>query len=328
MYRIEHSAFQFCELKHCDKPRLGTTQIAGPTQSSLLSPGTEINAAYCGDSFPRGSGYASVFEVQEIGDAADGFAIGDLVFCMGNHSAWTCCNTDVAVKVPTGLSPQLAVMARLLCVSQTTLVTCAARPGEKVFITGLGPVGFLAALQFQLGGYEVIASDPHPHAVELAQQAGITVLNEREQLDQLEASLAIDCSGHEAAVLQCARATRRCGEVVLIGVPWQQRCDASAHQLLDLVFHRYIYLRSGWEWEIPRQALHFNQHRSIFGNIAIAMQWLAEKRIIIPHNVSQTFHPQDCNDVYQGHLHLTHQHLCSIFDWTQLHASGVSACNA
>ncbi|NRA40079.1 MAG: dehydrogenase, partial [Planctomycetes bacterium] len=106
-----------------------------------------------------------------------------------------------------------------------------------------------------------------------------------------------------------------CGELVLIGVPWKQRTDISCQALLHEVFHKYIHLRSGWEWELPLHQGHFNQARNITDNFAICLRWLAEGRIHIPSGLCATFDPHDCNDVYQGHLENSHTHLCSIFDW-------------
>jgi threonine dehydrogenase-like Zn-dependent dehydrogenase len=100
-------------------------------------------------------------------------------------------------------------------VSHTTLVTTAARAGDKIFITGLGPVGYFAAVQFKIAGYEVYASDPDKRCCAFASDAGVEIVSVEES-EKLNAALAIDCSGHEAAVMQCANALRRCGELVLI----------------------------------------------------------------------------------------------------------------
>lgn len=48
--------------------------------------------------------------------------------------------------MPDGLASETAVIARLMSVSMTTLMTTKARPGDRVVITGAGPVGFAAHL--------------------------------------------------------------------------------------------------------------------------------------------------------------------------------------
>lgn len=316
MKRIVHTRHQHCELQDEDQRPLAEHEIAGPSLATLVSPGTELASAYCADSFPRGSGYASVFTVEELGSAVTGFERGDQVFIMGGHASWQCCDAAAAIKIPVGLDPQQAVLARLMGVSHTTLVTTRARAGDKVFITGLGPVGYLAAVQFLIGGFEVYASDPDQRCRDYAAAAGVHIVDKNDDVKEIQAAIAIDCSGHESAVLQCADAVRRCGEVVLIGVPWKQRSDDSAHALLHKVFHNYVYLRSGWEWELPRRDGHFNQMRNLKDNFAICLRWLSEGRVPIPEGLIGSCDPNNCDAVYKGHLEASHPHLCSVFDWT------------
>ncbi|NRA38691.1 MAG: dehydrogenase, partial [Planctomycetes bacterium] len=217
MQRVMHTEYQKSELLADQVPPLGDGHIAGKNMCSLVSPGTEINYFYCGDTFPQSSGYASVIEVEQIADDLKGTTdinIGDHVLCMGGHASWIQCVVADAITLPQGLDPQLAVLARLMGVSHSTLVTTGARPGDRIFISGLGPVGYLAAAQFKLSGYEVYGSDPDQRVCAFAREAGIHIINENTEIESLEAMLAIDCSGHEAAVMNCAKSLRPCGELV------------------------------------------------------------------------------------------------------------------
>ena len=60
-------------------------------------------------------------------------------------------------------------------------------------------------------------------------------------------SVRLDHPRGGTALVTDANLTVPGGEVVLIGVPWVKRTDLSAFDLLHAVFHRYVYLRSGWE---------------------------------------------------------------------------------
>ena len=324
MQRIIHTKYQHCELQDGDSRELGSEELGGSTLSSLVSPGTELASAYCGEQFPKGSGYASVFVVEDIGDDVSGFEKGDHVFCMGGHASYQIVNQNGAVKVPEGLDPHKAVLARLMGVSHTTLVTTQARPGDKVYIAGLGPVGYLAAVQCLIGGFEVYASDPDERCCQYAEQIGVKIVGPEYDVNEIRAAIAIDCSGHEEAVLRCCDAVRRCGEVVLIGVPWRKRSDADAHSLLNKVFHRYVYLRSGWEWELPRHDGHFNQMRNLYENFAVCLRWLSEGRVQIPDGLIGVCDPHDCDQIYKGHLEHSLKHLCSVFDWTVVNKVGVN----
>ena len=70
-------------------------------------------------------------------------------------------------------------------------------------------------------------------------------------------ALHVECSGHERAILEGAKAVRFRGKVVLVGVPWQKRTDIPAFELLHAIFHRRAVVRSVWEWEVPFHSTDF-----------------------------------------------------------------------
>lgn len=311
--RIVHVEHQRCELQAYQRPDTEAAQIAGPTLVSLVSPGTELHANYGGSRFPNHSGYAAIFRAEDIGAEVTDVTPGELYFCAGNHGSWQRCAAADAVPVPAGLAPEHAVLARLMGVSHTSLITTAARPGDRVLVTGLGPVGYLAAVQAGIAGYEVLACDPIAERRALAEAAGIAVA-EAPPADW-GAALALECSGHEDAVIACCHAVRRLGEVSLIGVPWVKRSDALAHELLHAVFHRYVQLRSGWEWAVPRRSEHFSDLHSIRSGFETCLRWLAADRVPLPAGLIGRCDPADCDAVYRGHLERSLDHLCSVFTW-------------
>jgi threonine dehydrogenase-like Zn-dependent dehydrogenase len=236
---------------------------------------------------------------------------------MGNHRSFQRCGRCDCVRLPDGLPPERAVFARLMGVSMTTLITTRARPGDLVLVTGLGIVGNLAAQMFAACGYETVGVEPNRARRELALSAGLGRVEERVPLEDASVAgrvaLAVECSGHEQAVLEACRVVRRGGEVVLVGLPWQRRTDLSAQALLHEVFHRYVVLRTGWEWALPLQGERHAPH-SVFGNFAAALQWLATQRVRVEglYNVAE---PRDAQRVYEDLLHQRGRHLTTVFDW-------------
>jgi len=302
-------------------PPLGPTEVAGRTLATLISPGTEL-AVYQGQhakgKFPCGSGYAAVFQVRAVGVEVADIKPADRVFCMGPHQSFQRVRREDVLPVPAGLAPQTAVFVRMMGVSMTTLATTAARPPAKVLVTGLGLVGHLAARAFETCGYEVIACDPVRSRRDIALQCGIRNVLPAVSPDDPQiagrVALVVECSGHEQAVLDACRVVQKRGEVVLVGVPWVRRTDLSAHELLYAVFHKYVVLRSGWEWELPVHAEDFRS-ASIFGNFAVAMDWLAAGKISV-EGLCETASPRDAQRVYQQLLHGTGDRLTTVFDWT------------
>jgi threonine dehydrogenase-like Zn-dependent dehydrogenase len=305
-----------------DEKPLEPTEVAGRTRVSLISPGTEIGGSYLGTKFPAQPGYAAVFEVEDLGADVKDLKAGDLVFCtgpmgVGGHRSRQRCKREAALPVPPGLSPEVAVHARLMNVTMSTLTTTAARPPDKVLVTGLGPVGHLGAQIFQACGYQVMAVDPVESRRRLALKKGIRDVRAAVPLEDRAAvadtALVLECSAHEQAILDACKAVRKRGEVVLVGVPRQRRTELYAFDIVQTVFQRYVVLRSGWEWEVSRYAADFRVG-SVFGNLAGALRWLAEGRVNVDGLYAMA-DPKDCQRVYQDLMHQRLEALSVVFDW-------------
>lgn len=300
-----------------DAAPIGPREVAGSTLATLVSAGTEIQGGYLGSHFPAQPGYAAVFTVEQVGGEVSELQIGDRAFCMGGHRSWQRVPVENALRVPDSLASEQAVFARLMGVSMSTLTTTMARPPQRTLVTGLGPVGHLAAQIFHACGYQVTACDPDAARRGYAAQNGVPDVRAAVPLDDPQiagrVALAVECSGHEQAVLDCCRAVCRRGEVTLVGVPWHRRTDLTAHALLHTIFHHYVVVRSGWEWELPLHETPFRTN-SIFGNLSAALRWLAEGRVRVS-NLIETARPSDAQQVYQSLLHHRWHKLAAVFDW-------------
>lgn len=294
-------------------------EVAGRTLVSLVSPGTELNWGFVPPhEKPVTSGYAAVFAIDALGSQVTDLRLGQQVFCMGNHSSRQRFPRTRVLPLPTGLTPQEAVFARLMGVSWTTLATTTARPADRVLVMGLGPVGNLAAQIFQAAGYTVSGFDPLAARQQLARDCGVREVHPAVPLEDPaflnKIALVLECSGHEQAALDACRIVRKRGEVVLIGVPWKKRTELAAFDLLHAVFHRYVILRSGWEWELPSQPQDF-MVGSIFGNLAASLEWLAERRINTK-NLYFPAQPGEAQSVYSDLLHQRSDRLLAMFVWS------------
>lgn len=289
--------------------------------ASAISPGTEIASAFAAHDprrFPCRVGYAMVSRVLAAGHATD-FLPGDLVFSMHNHQNRLRCPAAKVWRLPAGLDPAAATLARLAGVSWSTLTTTRARPPARVAVTGLGIVGHLAAQVFHAAGYQVIACDPDAARRQSIADRGIPAaarlpFDNPQWCEQVD--LIVDCSGHEAAVLDACKFVRKGGEVVLVGVAWRKRADLSAHDILHAVFHRYVHLRSGWEWEVPVERQDFHAG-SIRENIAGALDWIAAGRIRTD-GLFRRIDPRDCDAAYRDLQNPAGGALTAVYDWSLL----------
>lgn len=295
----------------------GPDQVQGRTLVSLVSPGTEINYGYSGNQFPSHPGYACIFEVEETGSHVTHLRPGTRLFSQGCHAGKQRVPAHAALELPPGLAPEAAVFARLMSVSMSTLNTAAAHPPAHVLVTGLGPVGNLASQIFSHCGYRVTSVDPVESRRKTAAACGLSDVRAQVTDDLVDSiALHVECSGHEKAILDGCRCVKKRGEVVLVGVPWQRRTEITAFELLNVVFHRYIILRSGWEWEIPWEPRDFSFH-SISDNSATALAWLAAGKIQVD-GLAARYSPTEAQDVYEGLYKQTLPTATAIFDWQKL----------
>ncbi len=294
---------------------LGAHEVAGRTLATLVSPGTELASAFApadpsSVEYPRSIGYAAVLEIDQVGDEVRGLSIGDRVFHAGPHTSRQRADAASVVPLPPGLDPRDAVFARLMAVPMAALVTTSARPGDRVGVSGLGLVGNLASRIFHASGYRVTAWDPvaerRSHLPD-----GVAV---REQAGGDEFELVVEASGHDGAAVAAAHVVARGGELVLTGTPWARRSDASAHELLHLVFHRYLHLRSGWEWQLPMQPSDFRTG-SVLGNFRRAIDWLADGSVRVD-GLARFLRPQDAQSAFEALAGRTASELTVVFDWS------------
>jgi threonine dehydrogenase-like Zn-dependent dehydrogenase len=313
---IVFTAKERAELVACDPPgNLADDGVEVKTVASLISAGTELNMQYTARDFPTNPGYAAAGRVERVGSGVSDLDPGDFVLCMGRHQSSSQHVRTKVVKLPGGLDPKLAPFARLMGVSWATLSTTRARPPAEVMVTGLGPVGHLAAQMFRASGYHVVGIDPDASRRRWLTEKGFSEVHDRAPKSAAP-SLVVECSGHEQAVLDACRTVGKGGEVVLVGVPWRKQTELSAHAVFHEVFHRYVTLRSGWEWELP---LHADKlvAASTFGNFEGALRWLAEKRVDVSE-LYESVSPVDAQRVYQELLHQRASRLAVLFDWTRL----------
>ena len=283
-----------------DDSDLGPTELIVRTHVTAISPGTEL-ARFGGKSlrFNAGAthapflpGYANIGTVLAAGAAVPA-APGDRVYTMATHAsiARVDLRQDLCVPVPAGLADEDAVFARLATVSMTTLLTTIARGGDAVAVVGLGLVGNLAAQIFQRCGMHVSAIDRSAARRAIAERCGLRHLHaaaEDEVLAQRH-RLVIEASGSAEALASAVGLAASGGEIVMIGAPWGgAENSVPSGRLTGEIFLRFLRLRSGSEWEIPRQPEPL-AIGSIHQNSVTALDWLAagqlQARPLITHRL-------------------------------------------
>ncbi|MFG2859043.1 NAD(P)-dependent alcohol dehydrogenase [Streptomyces sioyaensis] len=129
---------------------------------------------------------------------------------------------DFAHEVPDSLTVEEAALLEPLSVAVWACRKARVAPGDRVLITGAGPIGLVAAQTARaFGAGEVLVTDVLPHRLALARAAGATALDvSRTPLHEAEftPTVLLECSGVPAVSSEAIRTVGRAGRVVLIGM--------------------------------------------------------------------------------------------------------------
>jgi 2-desacetyl-2-hydroxyethyl bacteriochlorophyllide A dehydrogenase len=309
---------------------LGPTEVIIRTRVTVISPGTEL-ANLQGklhmnvDSPPerwypmRNIGYANIGEVIAAGSELDVLP-GQRVYSMGYHASIVRLDARerFCVPVPDDLPDERAVFVRLANVSMTTMRTTIARGGDGVAVVGLGLIGNLAAQVFQACGMRVHALDLSPARRAIAERCGIRAVYGPEATADLARRhrLVVEATGLAEALAGAIGLAQNGGEIVMIGAPWGGDANSvPSSRLTRDLFFRFLTLRSGSEWELPRQPVR-QLADSIRANITTGLGWLADGRLTVDPLITHRLPPAEIQQAYNGLLEQKDEYLGVILQWT------------
>ena len=126
---------------------------------------------------------------------------------------------DFAFALPDELSDEEGALMEPLSVGVWACQKAGVSAGDRVLVTGAGPIGQLAMQCARaFGATEVTVSDVNPHRLELARRTGATrTVTPDDELDG-DYDALIECSGHPGALTAGIKALRPAGTAVLVGM--------------------------------------------------------------------------------------------------------------
>jgi len=155
--------------------------------------------------------------------------------CVGLSHAWggmaelaTVAEYQV-VRLPDGVSYQQGALIEPTAVAAYGVERAGVKPGDRVLVTGAGPIGALAALCTRAAGAShVYVSEPNAARRARAEALGVaTVLDPtsdevpallREETEGLGVDVAIECSGHPNGFTTAVQSLRRRGTLAQTGL--------------------------------------------------------------------------------------------------------------
>jgi L-iditol 2-dehydrogenase len=127
-------------------------------------------------------------------------------------------DASFAHVVPAGLSHEQAAMAEPVSVGVWAVRKAQIDPGDRVLVTGAGPIGLLAAqVARAFGGVGVTVTDLSEFRLSVARQLGLAAHPASDPLTQ-EYDVLLECSGVQPALTTGMSAVARAGRVVLVGM--------------------------------------------------------------------------------------------------------------
>jgi L-iditol 2-dehydrogenase len=156
----------------------------------------------------------------------------------GAFANYVTIHEDFAFALPASVSDEAGALMEPLSVGVWACRKAGVSPGDRVLVTGAGPIGLLAqqcALAF--GATSVTVTDVSDARLSLARRTGATrALRAGEPLDEVDA--LIECSGHPAALAAGIAALRPAGTAVVVGMG----PDEQATVPLSLIQNRELWL--------------------------------------------------------------------------------------
>jgi L-iditol 2-dehydrogenase len=137
----------------------------------------------------------------------------------GAFARYVTIHEDFAFALPESLSDDVGALMEPLSVGIWACRKAGVTAGDRVLVTGAGPIGLLAmqvALAF--GATQVEISDVNPNRLALAERTGATRALRAGEDEPVEADALIECSGHPAAVAAGIGALRPAATAVLVGM--------------------------------------------------------------------------------------------------------------
>lgn len=184
--------------------------------------------------YPRTLGYEWVGRVCEVGREVSGFRVGDMVQ-LPHHHAETCTFSAAvdqrfggAIALPADVDTDTAAVMTLAGTALLAVQHGQLKLGDRVGVFGLGAIGLLALQFARLDGASwVVAVDPIARRRALAQEYGADLVLDPTACDpglviksmdrHRGVDVAIDTSGHYAALHQAIRSARMGGRIVAAG---------------------------------------------------------------------------------------------------------------
>jgi (R,R)-butanediol dehydrogenase/meso-butanediol dehydrogenase/diacetyl reductase len=175
----------------------------------------------------------------------------------GAFAQYVRAHEDGLLRVPDGVGLREAALAEPLAVALHGLTRGGVQAGQRVLVTGAGPIGALSVAAARARGVaDIVVSEPHPKRRALAERLGATTVEPEELTapgfpgDVVDDpfDVVLECSGNRAAMEAGLGQLKRGGTLVLVGAGMHApRFDPNRILLNELVITgAFVYDQGGF----------------------------------------------------------------------------------
>jgi L-iditol 2-dehydrogenase len=141
----------------------------------------------------------------------------------GAFANYVTIHEDFAFALPESVSDEAGALMEPLSVAVWACQKAGVTAGDRVLVTGAGPIGLLAVQTARaFGATQITVTDVNPHRLGVAERTGATstinVADAPLEDSGLEADALIECSGHPGSLKAGIAALRPAGRAVLVGM--------------------------------------------------------------------------------------------------------------
>src|SRR5690242_12069230 len=190
---------------------------------------------------PMALGYSSAGKIVALGEAMEGFQVGQRVACAGGgyavHAEYNVVPRNLLTPLPDAVDFESAAFTTLGAIALHGFRLSEPQIGENVAVIGMGLLGLLAAQIGMAAGCNVLGIDIDPARIALASSLGLRAVHRQEAVDS---SSAFTANRGFDVVLICAD-TFSNDPVELAAVIARDRARVVATGAVGLTFPRKIY---------------------------------------------------------------------------------------
>ena len=307
--------------------RLGWDELLLRTEYTLISPGTEMDCLMDragGHAYPKVLGYSAVARVEDRGEGAMEFEVGDrvLVYHSAHRSRLLKKKQDV-VKVSDGLDPREAIFAVVGCMGCQGVRKVRPELGEAFLVAGLGLLGLIASRCAVLSGaFPLIVTDFNEKRRAIARSYGADYAFSPDEPGLFEkvhgltrggkgVACAVEVTGSPQALLEVLKMTAPFGRVALVG------CSRTPTKEID--FYTYVHrpciqLLGGSNLVRPACDSHPGCW-TMRDDMTVLMDLMLAKKLDVRPLLSVVEKPENAVSVYDRFISRDPDMLGAVFDW-------------